>query len=234
MATRTAFEEELRVLKNLVLTMSSQVLQNYRDLFTAIRQQDEETIHRLIENDTSTNNMERQIESKCLSLITKQQPVARDLRTISASLKVCTDMERIGHHVTDIAELSGRLRGIPIEEYSAHLGTMAEKTGEMLASAIAAFTMRHPTDAQRVIDSDDEIDEAFNRVKEELVLRLRESARGTESVEQTAGMDISAADVCVDLLMVAKYLEKIGDHAVNIGEWEIFQETGDIAQIRLL
>lgn len=220
MSPRILFERELEELKKNVATMSLQVESTYTELFEALEKKDEKKIKRIMESDRMVSDMERNIESKCLTLITKQQPVARDLRTVSASLKVVTDIERVGDHVSDIAELILRLNLEPLDSYSAHLSPMMKATREMVHASVEAFTKRQERSAHEVIQGDDVIDALFNKVKEDLIDYLKKETK--------------SADECIDVLMIAKYFEKIGDHAVNIAEWELFQETGDLGNIRLL
>ena len=166
------------------------------------------------------NKQQREIESQCLFLITRQQPVVGDLRVVTASLKVVTDIERIGDHVSDMAELILRLKMKDFSLFSVHLDGMIDATREMFCEAVDAFVSRNMEKAQKVIKEDDVIDELFNKVKVDLIESLKR--------------EVKDADECIDVLMLAKYLEKIGDHAVNICEWEIFQETGNISDMRLL
>ena len=219
MSPRNIFEHELEELKKDLEEMSRQVECAYDNLFDAIAIKDEATILRIMKNDRNVNNMERNIETKCLSLITRQQPVAKDLRLVTAALKVVTDLERVGDNVADIAELILRLNMADLTGYSAHLAPMIEATKQLIHDAVNAFVNRDMEAAQKVIDGDDVIDELFNKAKGDIVHFLQS--------------DTKNADECVDILMIAKYLEKIGDHAVNIGEWEIFQETGAIENIRV-
>lgn len=220
MSPRTMFEHELKLLKENVSTMSFKVESAYAELFAALENKDAETIEKMMQSDREISDMERTIESGCLSLITKQQPVARDLRIVTASLKVVTDIERVGDHVSDIAELLLRLDMAPLDSFSAHLTPMVKATKEMVHAAVEAFVGRNEKAAKEVIDGDDVVDELFNKVKEDLIEYLKKETKN--------------ADECIDILMIAKYLEKIGDHAVNISEWELFQETGDIGDARLL
>lgn len=220
MSPRILFEQELEELKENVATMSLQVETTYTALFEALENKDENKIRKIMESDRMVSDMERNIESKCLALITKQQPIARDLRTVSASLKVVTDIERVGDHVSDIAELLLRLRMEPLDSYSEHLVPMMNATREMVHASVVAFVGRDEQSAHEVIKGDDVVDSLFNKVKEDLIEYLKKETKNV--------------DECIDVLMIAKYFEKIGDHAVNISEWELFQETGDLGDIRLL
>lgn len=220
MSPRTLFERQLLQLHEDVEEMGLTVEKTYDTLFEALLRKDEDGVMEVLRSDRIINDMQRGVEASCLSLITRQQPVAKDLRMVTAALKVVTDIERIGDHCSDIAELLLRLQLKDLSVYSKHIQAMTEETKKLEHAAVDAFVNRNSKAAQSVIDGDDVIDDLFNLVKEELVEALK-------------GGSVNA-DECIDVLMIAKYLEKIGDHAVNIGEWEIFQETGTIADVRLL
>ena len=160
--------------------------------------------------DTEIDQKERTIESLCLKLLLQQQPVARDLRQISAALKMITDMERIGDQASDICEIAtmGHLRS-PRPE---HFASMAQAAISMVHRAIDAYVHKDIELAQQVELSDDIVDALFNDVKADLIAGLRGHPDRTEE--------------CLDLLMIAKYLERIGDHAVNIAEWVVYAITG--------
>ena len=219
MSPRLLFEEELEELKRSVSDMGEQIEKVYDRLFEVLKERDREALEAIVTNDRVINDMQRSIEAKCLTLLTKQQPVARDLRTVSAALKVVTDIERVGDHVSDMAELFLRLDMQNVEDFSASLPQMIEAAKRSVGEAIEAFVDMNMEAAKDVIAFDDVIDDLFNKVKEELIGDLRSGKKDP--------------DDCVDVLMIAKYLEKIGDHAVNIGEWAIFRETGDINDVRI-
>ena len=219
MSPRLLFEEELEELKRSVSDMGEQIEKVYDRLFEVLKERDREALEAIVTNDRVINDMQRSIEAKCLTLLTKQQPVARDLRTVSAALKVVTDIERVGDHVSDMAELFLRLDMQKVEDFSASLPQMIEAAKRSVGEAIEAFVDMNMEAAKDVIAHDDVIDDLFNKVKEELIGDLRSGKKDP--------------DDCVDVLMIAKYLEKIGDHAVNIGEWAIFRETGDIDDVRI-
>lgn len=220
MSPRTVFESELALLHENLEEMGLLVENSLDQLFAAQENQDKETMETLQKNDRIVNDMERQIESKCLTLITKQQPVARDLRIISAALKVVTDLERAGDQVADVAELFLRLNMVELKHYSKYFPQMIKETQEILHLAVDAFINRDLEASQKAVWADDSIDELFNKVKEDVISDVRNS--------------LITPDECADSIMIAKYLEKIADYAVNIGEWGIFQETGDIEDIRIL
>lgn len=220
MSPRILFEQELEALKEDVSRMGECIEQVYARLFQELERKDTEALKSIVESDRAVNDMRRNIEAKCLTLLTRQQPVAGDLRIVSAALKAVTDIERIGDHVSDMAELLLRM-GLPVlEQYSACMPQMIQAAEKMVCEGVGAFAGRNTKLAREVIACDDVVDEYFNRVKTDLIQELKDGSRDP--------------DDCVDMLMIAKYLEKIGDHAVNIGEWAIFQETGNIQDIRLL
>ena len=221
MAPRIVFEQELKALKEKVMAMGLYAESSYNSLLQAVEEQDDKTLEVLLDNDRQMTDMQRSIEAKCLILITTQQPVARDLRTVSAALKVVTDIERVGDHVSDMAELFLRMeQGYSIAEQEPKIICMMKEASAMLSMAVSAFVEMDVVKAQEVIDRDDVVDDYFNQVKEEMMESIR-----------TQNPD---ADKVVDLLMIAKYLEKVGDHAVNIGEWTIFQATGEVEQVRII
>lgn len=220
MSPRIIFDNELKLLRENMAQMARKVEESYDELFKALAEQDENKIMELKKNDKAVSKRQREIESQCLFLITKQQPIVGDLRVVTASLKVVTDIERVGDHVSDMADLLLRLQMKDLSLFSVHVETMIMATREMLHEAVEMFIARDMEAAKRVIREDDIIDECFNKVKYDLIDSLKR--------------EVKDADECIDVLMLAKYLEKIGDHAVNIGEWEIFQETGNISDMRLL
>lgn len=220
MSPRKLFDTELQELHEDVQQMGEWVGDGYDCLFHALDKKDGETMKRFVRHDRVIEDMQRNIESRCLSLLTRQTPVAKDLRTVSAALKIASDLERIGNHLSDMAELFTRMEFLPLDGISTHFLPMIEETKKSSAMAVEAFVNHDSKLAKDVIELDDKIDDAFNLVKDDLVMGLKN--------------DTQTPDICVDALMAAKYLEKIGDHAVNIAKWELFQETGVIDDIRLL
>lgn len=220
MASRTVFQHALEDLKVSLEEMGAYVENLYERLFVAIGAGDRAAIRMIMKEDRNINDMERNLESRCLSLITRQQPIARDLRVITATLKIVADLERIGDQVADIGELVLRFDDPDIFRYSVHLAAMSDSTKEHLIAAMECFLNRDMETAETVIEEDDIIDDLFNKVKGDVVRFLRNGD--------------FPADECIDIMMIAKYLEKIGDHANHIAEWECFQETGNIHNTRLL
>ena len=155
---------------------------------------------------------EREIEGLCMRLLLQQQPVAGDLRQISSALKMISDLERIGDQASDIAELLPYLTQGDIAGSKVHIKEMAEATIQMVTESVDSFVRRDLPLAQKVMADDAAVDRLFDRVKGELITLIGESRESGE--------------FCVDLLMVAKYFERIGDHAVNVAEWVQYSLTG--------
>lgn len=155
---------------------------------------------------------EREIENLCMKLLLQQQPVAKDLRIISSALKMVTDMERIGHQSADIAEIV-TMANITAKDDTLYIRDMARAVIEMVTDSIDAFVQKDADLAKRVINQDDVVDEYFNQIKQTLIeIFSRPQADG---------------EYALDLLMIAKYFERIGDHAVNIADWVLFSITGN-------
>lgn len=220
MTTRIIYAHELERLCENVEDMSNLVEASLNNLFFAIENKNHELAKQIIKDDRNVNDAERAIEAECLSLITKQQPIASDLRMVSSILKVVTDIERIGDHAADIAELVLRMNHAQLETYSEHIQPMITAAKEMVHDAVSAFISRDREKSALVIQSDDVVDELFDKVKNDITRRLK-----------TEGANV---DECIDVLLIAKYLERVGDHATNICEWEIFKETGAIEDVVIL
>lgn len=167
--------------------------------------------------DRQIDEKERDIETLCIKLILQQQPVAGDLRTVSAALKMISDMERIGDQASDIAEIAHYVAKSGLESET-HIKDMAEATIKMVSESIESFVKMDKNIAYLVIEHDSRVDELFDKVKEELIKSI------------AAGQ--SNAEALIDLLMIAKYFERIGDHAENIAEWVIYSITGKHPQSR--
>ena len=178
----------------------------------ALENRDTELAKRAIHADQEIDQAERDIERLCLKLLLQQQPVARDLRQISSALKMITDMERIGDQAADISEIVLYIADGYVIPELADIGVMARAASTMVTRSVAAYVQRDLELAKEVIASDDEVDELFNRVKEELI----------DLIAKNPGCGQQA----LDFLMIAKYLERIGDHATNIAEWVEFSILG--------
>lgn len=208
---RSRFDEQLALLNKELLEMGSLCEEVISLATRALLQGDETLAAKVGPLDSEIDQMERDIESRCLRLLLQQQPVARDLRQISAALKMITDMERIGDQASDIAEMIGYLKDHTISETDT-IFKMANATTTMVTDSVDAFVKGDIASAERVIAEDDVVDDLFASVKRDLI-------------------DLIAAhpedgEYAVDLLMVAKYFERIGDHAENLAEWVEFSITG--------
>ena len=214
MSTRTQYEADLAALKGSLAKMSQLSADAVEDALEALCTADAEEAKGIIKGDTEVNRMERDIEHRCMTLLLRQQPVAGDLRRISTAMKVVTDIERIGDHAADIAEIiphlvTVRKEGDPAVSQAIAMG---KKAHQMILDALDALTAEDENAARRVIAADDEVDYDFNAIKHQLAQEIAE--------------DPGKVDAALDLLMVIKYLERIGDHAVNVAEWVQFVRTG--------
>ena len=208
---RSRFDEQLAILNRELIEMGALCEEAIALVAKALTAKDKTMAAKVAAMDAEIDQKERNIESMCLKLLLQQQPVARDLRQISAALKMITDMERIGDQAEDISEIVITLDG-RYAENSALLKGMAESTIQMVTESVDAYVKRDTALAQQVIKMDDIVDDYFDQVKAELISKIAgEPADG---------------EYALDLLMIAKYLERIGDHAVNIAEWVIFSVTG--------
>ncbi len=210
---RSNFDKELDLLNNQLITMGSLVEDRINGAVVALKNQDKNLAKKIIRGDTEIDDIERDIESKCLKLILKQQPVASDLRLISSILKMITDLERIGDHAQDISEISLLLSNEKYITDLTFIPQMADTTILMVKQSIDAF-LSHDIDlANNVIRFDDKVDNLFAIVKKQLILLIREDSNNGEQA--------------LNFLMIAKYFERIGDHAVNLAEWVVFSITGE-------
>jgi phosphate transport system protein len=209
---RNKFDGQLAKLNDMLIEMGALIEKAIALTINALEKQDTSLAKQAIAFDREVDQKEKDIESLCLKLLLQQQPVARDLRLISAALKMITDMERIGDQATEISEITMMLAGTPYTKKLEHIPQMAEATAKMVTDSIDAFVKKDLSLAQSVVESDDMVDDLFTTVKNDWIQHIRD---GSADGEQA-----------VDLLMVAKYLERIGDHAVNIAEWVVFSITG--------
>lgn len=210
---RNRFDRQLSTLNDELIEMGSMIEKSIETAIKALVNQDVDLARHAIEADEEIDRQERIIEDLCLKLLLQQQPVAKDLRLISSALKMITDMERIGDHASDISEITIALADQPYIKKLEHIQQMAKETMIMLVGSIEAFVDKDLEKANEVIKRDDVVDDLFDKVKKELIQMIHENA---DKGEQAA-----------DLLMVAKYMEWIGDHATNISEWVIFSITGE-------
>ena len=220
MITRINFDNELSLLHDDLKSMGEMIENAIDNIMMAFKNQDKTLAKKIVEGDRRINDMEKTIESRCLSLILKQQPVAKDLRAVSTALKVVTDMERIGDHAADIAEMILRIDGETIFGVAKNIPEMAKFSKQMVHDALDSFIANDETTAKAVITQDDIVDMLFNEVKSEVISLLQSG--------------VSYVDHCIDILMIAKYMERIGDHAVNICEWTEFRETGMLQNVKVI
>ena len=200
---RSKFDEQLDRLNKEMMKMGSAIEDSIRKAVDALVKQDAELAKKVMLQDE-----QKTIESICFNLLIQQQPVAKDLRTITAALKMVTDMERIGDQAADIGEITIKLSNQSYIKKLEHINQMASETMLMLIRSIEAYVEKDMDKARKVIAYDDVVDDLFEKVRDDLIAMIQaDSANG----EQAA-----------DLLMVAKYFERIGDHATNIAEWVIF------------
>lgn len=209
---RNKFTHQMQVLNNELIEMGALIEAAIASSIKALKEQDVDLAKKVVSGDAEINQKERDIEAMCLRLLLQQQPVARDLRLISAALKMITDMERIGDQAADIAEISVFLSDGPHVTELINIPRMGEATAKMVTQAIDAFVEKNLDMALEVISYDDVVDELFNKIKLELIGLIRE--------------DKDVAHQALDLMMITKYLERIGDHAVNVAEWVVFSITG--------
>lgn len=209
---RNRFDRQLEQLNNELIEMGNLIEQAIQMAVNALIRKDIESAKKAVEFDQEVDHQERDIEALCMKLLLQQQPVAKDLRLISAALKMITDMERIGDQASDISEITIALADEPYIKDLTLIPQMAMETTLMVTRSVEAFVQKDLKLAQSVIDSDDTVDELFDEVKSTLMELIRSN---TQHSEQAA-----------DLLMVAKYFERIGDHATNIAEWVIYSITG--------
>lgn len=220
MSPRITFDSELKRLQEDIEGIGMAVQALYVKVFFALSEKKQDELKEIVKSDRDIHAMQRSIESSCLNLITKQQPVARDLRQVTAALKMVNDISRIGDQCADIAELLLRMNMKDLSGVSVHLSDMIVRTKEQLSEVIDSFMQKDTTAAVGVIEKDDLVDDLFNLVKLDLICHLKEDGKDP--------------DDCIDVLMIAKHIEKVGDHAVNMAQWTIFRETGEIKNVRLL
>jgi phosphate transport system protein len=209
---RSRFDEQLELLNRELIEMGALIENAILSAVKALVEKDVEQAKQAIEFDHEVDEKEKTIENLCLKLLLQQQPVAKDLRFISAALKMITDMERIGDQATDISEITILLSDTPYVKKLEHIPEMANATIKMVNESIDAFVNKDLALARSVMEYDDVVDDYFDTIKEEIIGVIQ---KNPESSGQA-----------IDLMMIAKYLERIGDHAVNIAEWVEFSITG--------
>ena len=208
---RSRFDEQLGLLNKKMIEMGAQCEELIAFVARVLLNGDAESAKKAKSQGHEIDQMEREIESICLKLLLQQQPVAKDLRVISAALKMITDMERIGDQAEDIAEIIPFLNGKTGAEFD-DFKLMAEATCKMVTDSIDAYVRQDVKLAKSVLERDDIVDDAFKKMKDTLIKMITDNNADGE--------------YAIDLLMIAKYFERIGDHATNIAEWVEFSVTG--------
>ena len=205
---RSKFDEQLKNLNDEMIQMGVMIEEHIQQAIEALVNSNVELAKEIMEKDVIIDKKQRDIESICFNLLIQQQPVAKDLRAITAAMKMVTDMERIGDHAADISEVTVLLSNTKCNVVYDTIIKMASEASVMLIHSIDAFTEKDEAMAREVIEHDDVVDELFNKVKSELIdIMKKDMQRGEQEM---------------DMLLIAKYLERIGDHATNIAEWVIY------------
>ena len=206
---RNKFEEQLERLHVELIQMGALCEDGISAAAEALLQNNPGLAQTAIDAEREIDQKEREVENLCIKLLLQQQPVAKDLREISAALKMISDLERIGDQASDIAEL---VHYVHLEEGTGlHIGDMARAVIRMVTDSVDSFVKRDLDLARAVYTADDKVDALFDQVKQELIGMIAK--------------DASRGEQCMDLLMVAKYLERIGDHATNVAEWVEYSIT---------
>ena len=208
---RNKFDSQLEKLNLELITMGALCEDAISASVKGFLDDDDALCQKAVETEDEINRKERDIESICMKLLLEQQPVARDLRVISSELKMISDMERIGDQAYDIAEIAKFIKNSNVKS-KIHIKDMAAAATKMVTDSVDSFVKKDVELARSVMVYDDKVDNLFDCVKDELVQLITE--------------DKANGEFCIDLLMIAKYLERIGDHAVNIAEWVEYSITG--------
>ena len=208
---RNKFNEQLLELNKEMIEMANKIIDSIKMAIAALESSDTEKAKMIMEGDAEIDRLQKKIENICFNLLIQQQPVATDLRNVTAAMKMVTDMERIGDHAADISEITILMGQESRVDQFEHIAKMANETMIMLNHSIEAYVEKDAEKARRVIEHDDIVDALFDAAKKDVIqLILDDSGEGEEAT---------------DLLMIAKYFERIGDHATNIAEWVIFSLT---------
>ena len=212
---RNKFDEQLNELNDAMIEMGNIIIVSISRAIEALKTKDSTLAQKIMEEDLEVDRLQKRIESICFNLLIQQQPVARDLRNVTAALKMVTDMERIGDHAADISEMTIMMSSDSHIDKFENIIKMASETLIMLNHSIESYVEKDKEKAQSVITFDDIIDDLFLKSRKDILeLIIKNPVDGEEAM---------------DLLMVAKYFERIGDHATNIAEWVIYSLTGEVA-----
>lgn len=205
---RSKFDEQLVELNHEMIRMGTMIEESIAQAVKALCNKDADLARQIMAGDEEIDRAQKRIENICFNLLIQQQPVARDLRTITAAMKMVTDMERIGDHAADISEMTISMGKSEHEANLDHINKMASETVLMLNWSIEAYVGKDKMKAKEVIEHDDVVDALFDETKKDIIRLILENPKDGEEA--------------TDLLMVAKYFERIGDHATNIAEWVIY------------
>lgn len=209
---RNKFGEQLEKLHVEMIQMGALCEDAISAAAKALMNGDEDLAQAAQEAEREIDQKEREVENLCLKLLLQQQPVAKDLREISSALKMISDLERIGDQAADIAELIRHMHLTPVSRQNKHLSKMADATKKMVTESIDAFVKKDAALATKVLADDDLVDSLFLKLRHDII--------------EMIAADPGCGEEAVDVLMIAKYLERIGDHATNIAEWVLFSITG--------
>ena len=205
---RSKFDEQLLELNKEMIEMGNKIILSIKNAVEALVARDENMAKAIMESDAEVDHLQKKIEGICFNLLIQQQPVARDLRTVTAAMKMVTDMERIGDHAADISEMTILMgQNSQIDKFE-HISQMATETMIMLNHSIEAYVEKNVIKAKEVIEHDDIVDDLFVEAKKDVIELILNSP--------------SEGEGATDILMIAKYFERIGDHATNIAEWVIY------------
>ena len=205
---RSKFDEQLSELNKEMIEMGNKIILSIKNAIEALVARDENMAKAIMESDAEVDHLQKKIEGICFNLLIQQQPVARDLRTVTAAMKMVTDMERIGDHAADISEMTILMgQNSQIDKFE-HISQMATETMIMLNHSIEAYVEKNVIKAKEVIEHDDIVDDLFVEAKKDVIELILNSP--------------SEGEGATDILMIAKYFERIGDHATNIAEWVIY------------
>lgn len=213
---RTLFDQSLGLMHRELLQMGALIEEQIQDMITALLHQDKELAAVIIKRDDEIDALEDHLEKECISLIATQQPLASDLRTIASVMKIITDLERIADHCSDIAQYTIKLADEPYMKPIVHIPRMAEQIKKMVADTIEAYITRDVELAKTVIAFDDDIDQAFDEIVAELGEKMKQNS--------------TYVNQGIHFIFIAKYLERMADHATNVCNWIIYTVTGKLDQ----
>ena len=211
MSIRARFDDELSYLNTELIKMGALCERAVTSALEVFLQHDKSKVSVASKLEKEIDAKERDIEDLCMKLILRQQPVAGDLRLISSAIKMISDMERIGDQAQDIADIAVNMEGADYEN-KIHIKAMSETALKQVTKSVDSFVQKDSQLAEAVINMDDEVDSGFDKIKDELISAVREDKERSKDY--------------IDILMIAKYIERIGDHAVNIAEWVEYSLTG--------